>query len=136
KTWFPPGVHRGRNHVSDYFAGLLGPTDAGEYFREPGLTDAAARALLLPDTTLPAGLTPDEEREACRALKGSMLRHEVYADDAGPDADADRVRRSRAPYTVTEQTFTVRAVQPRGANRHAVFHVHPCEALTHHYERN
>ena len=84
KTWFHTGVYLGRDHVSDFFAGLLNATDQGEYFREPGLTDAEARALLLPDTVLPAGLTLEEEREACRALKGSMLRQEVYADDAGP----------------------------------------------------
>jgi RHS repeat-associated protein len=136
KTWFHTGVHLGRQHVSDYFAGLLSDTDPGEYFREPCLTDAEARALLLPDTILPAGLTPDEECEACRALKGSMLRQEVYADDAGPDADADRIRRSRVPYTVTEQNFTVHTMQARGANRHAVFLVHPWEALSYHYERN
>ena len=35
-----------------------------------------------------AGFTAEEEREACRALKGSMLRQEVYADDAGPNASA------------------------------------------------
>ena len=58
---------------------------------------------------LPAGLTLDEEREACRALKGSMLRQEVYADDAGPGADAEQIQRARTPYTVTEQNFTVRA---------------------------
>ena len=39
------------------------------------------RQLLLDDTVLPAGLTVEEEREACRALKGSMLRQEVYALD-------------------------------------------------------
>ena len=136
KTWFHTGVYLGRDRVSDYFAGLLSVTDPGEYFREPGLTDAEARALLLPDTVLPAGLTLDEEREACRALKGSMLRQEVYADDAGPAADAGQIRRSRVPYTVTEQNFTVRTVQARGANRHAVFLVHAREALTYHYERN
>jgi RHS repeat-associated protein len=138
RTWFHTGVHAGRDHVSDYFAGLDGSaaTGRGEYFREPGLTDAEARALLLPDTTLPAGLTPDEEREACRALKGSMLRQEVYADDAGPGADAGRERRSRVPYTVMEQSFAVRTVQARGARRHAVFLVEPRESLSFHYERD
>ena len=81
KTWFHTGVYLGRDHVSDFFAGLLDGNDAGEYYREPGLTDAQARALLLDDTVLPDGLTVDEEREACRALKGSMLRQEVYALD-------------------------------------------------------
>jgi RHS repeat-associated protein len=136
KTWFHTGVYLGRDHVSECFAGLLNAVDQGEYFREPGLTHAEARALLLPDTILPAGLTLDEEREACRALKGSMLRQEVYADDAGPDATADQIQRARIPYAVTEQDFTVRVIQPRGANRHAVFFTHAREAISYDYERN
>jgi RHS repeat-associated protein len=146
KTWFHTGVYLGRDHVSDFFAGLLNATDQGEYFREPGLTDeeaanlglddearplyddARARDLLLNDTILPAGLTLEEEREACRALKGSMLRQEVYALDGTP--------KEEYPYTVAEQNFSVRLEQPRGGNRHAVFFTHAREAITYHYERN
>jgi RHS repeat-associated protein len=136
KTWFHTGVYLGRDHVSDYFAGLLNINDQGEYFRESGLTDAEARALLLPDTILPSRLTIEEEREACRALKGSMLRQEVYADDAGYGATPKEDQRARTPYTVAEQNFTVRTVQPRGVNRHAVFFTHAREAISYHYERN
>jgi RHS repeat-associated protein len=137
KTWFHTGVYLGRDHVSDYFAGLLTAVDRGEYFREPGLTEAEARALLLPDTVLPTGLSLDEEREACRALKGSMLRQEVYADDAElPGATPGQVRRAHTPYTVTEQNFSIRTLQPRGATRHAVFLTHAREAISYHYERN
>jgi RHS repeat-associated protein len=140
KTWFHTGVYLGRDHVSDYFAGLLNAADKGEYFREPGLTNAAARvearALLLPDTMLPGELTIEEEREACRALKGSMLRQEIYADDAGQGATSKQVQRAGTPYTVTEQNFTIRTVQPRGGNRHAVFFTHAREAINYHYERN
>jgi len=136
KTWFHTGVYLGGNHVSDYFAGLLTATDQGEYFREPGLSDSEARALLLPDTILPAGLTLEEEREACRALKGAMLRQEVYADDAGPGATPGQIQRARTPYTVTEQNFTIRALQLQGGNRHAVFFTHAREAISYHYERN
>jgi RHS repeat-associated protein len=127
KTWFHTGAYVGRNHVSDFFAGLLDENDQGEYYREPGLTDEQARALLLDDTTLPDGLTADEEREACRALKGSMLRQEVYALDGTEKQDR--------PYTVTEQSFAIRVVQPRGANRFGVFFAHAREALGYHYER-
>ena len=63
-------------------------SDVGEYYREPGLTDAQARQLLLDDTVLPDGLTAEEEREACRALKGSMLRQEVYALDGTDRGEA------------------------------------------------
>jgi RHS repeat-associated protein len=137
RTWFHTGAYLGRDHVSDYFAGLLNASDQGEYFREPGLTDDEARALLLPDTVMPPGLTLDEEREACRALKGSMLRQEVYADDAEhPGATAEQIQRARTPYTVTEQNFTIRSLQPRGGSRHAVFFTHAREAVSYHYERN
>ena len=135
KTWFHTGVYFGRDHVSDYFAGLLNATDQGEYFREPSLNDVEARALLLPDTVLPRGLTLEEEREACRALKGSMLRQEIYSDDAGPSATPEQIERARTPYTVTEQNFTIRALQPRGDNRHAIFFTHAGEAISYHYER-
>ncbi|HEY5961312.1 MAG TPA: SpvB/TcaC N-terminal domain-containing protein, partial [Polyangiaceae bacterium] len=98
KTWFHTGLYVGRNHVSDFFAGFLDDTDIGEYYREPGVTDAQARDLLLPDTVMPSGLSPDEEREACRALKGMMLRQEIYA--------LDHTDKEAIPFTVTEQNFT------------------------------
>lgn len=136
KTWFHTGAYLGRDHVSDYFAGLLNATDNGEYFREPGLTDAEARALLLPDTMLPDGLTLEEEQQACRTLKGSMLRQEVYADDARQGATPQQVQRSHTPYTVTEQNFTIVTLQPRAGTRHAVFFTHAREQVSFHYERN
>ena len=128
KTWFHTGIYLGKQHVSDFFAGLLNATDRGEYFREPGLTDAESRALLLPDTVLPQALTLAEEREACRTLKGAMLRQEVYALDASAKAPF--------PYSVTEQNFSISALQPRGDNRHGVFFTHAREAISYHYERN
>ncbi|QXP85277.1 SpvB/TcaC N-terminal domain-containing protein [Methylococcus sp. Mc7] len=129
KTWFHTGVHLGRDRVSRHFE--------YEYFHEPGLTVEAARPLLLDDTVVPPGLTLEEEREAYRALKGSMLRQEVYADDADrPDATPEQIQRAGTPYTVTEQNFSIRALQPRGTNRHAVFFTHALEALSYHYERN
>ena len=128
RTWFHTGAYLGRNHISNFFAGLLDANDIGEYYREPGLTDAQARELLLEDTVLPDGLTVKEEREACRALKGAMLRQEVYALD-GTDKEPH-------PYTVTEQNFTICVLQPREDNRHAVFFTHAREAINYHYERN
>jgi RHS repeat-associated protein len=128
KTWFHTGVYLDRDHISDFFAGLLDDNDEGEYYREPGSTDAQARALLLPDTVLPPDWTPEEEREACRALKGAMLRQEVYALDQTPKQDH--------PYTVTEQNHTVRRLQPRDGNRHGVFLTHPREVINFHYERS
>jgi hypothetical protein len=128
KTWFHTGIYVGRDHVSDFFAGLLDAHDTGEYYREPGLTDTQVRQRLLPDTVMPPAPTLEEEREACRALKGAMLRQEVYALDGTDKAEM--------PYTIAEQNFTIEPLQPRAGNRHAVFFTHPREAMSHHYERN
>jgi RHS repeat-associated protein len=128
KTWFHTGIYVGRNHVSDFFAGLLNGQDEGEYFREPGLTDSQARQLLLDDAVLPHDLTADEEREACRTLKGAMLRQEVYA--------LDGTEKEEIPYTIAEQNFTIECLQPREGNRYAVFFSHPREVISYHYERS
>ena len=128
KTWFHTGAYIEGSAISQIYE--------DEYFREPGLTDAEFREMLLPDTVLPPGLTAEEIREACRALKGSTLRQEVFADDAGADSTADQTIRTRTPYTVTEQNLDVHVLQVRGVNPHAGFMTHGRETLTHHYERN
>ncbi|HEB92097.1 MAG TPA: toxin [Gammaproteobacteria bacterium] len=128
KTWFHTGAYLDRRHISNYFAGLIDVQDIGEYYREPGLNDDEARQLLLDDTVLPAGLTVAEERQACRALKGAMLRQEVYA--------LDGTEKAPHPYTVTEQNFTIKCLQREAGNRHAVFFTHAREVLGYQYERN
>jgi RHS repeat-associated protein len=128
RTWFHTGIYLGRNRVSRHFAGLLDANDKGEYYREPGLSDRQARDLLLDDTVLPDGWSLDEEREACRALKGSMLRQETYA--------LDGTAKAPHPYSVTEQNFTVERFQPQADNPYGVFFTHPRETITYHYERN
>ncbi len=125
KTWF----HTGAPTVDD-------KTRRRDYFSESGLTPAQADAMLLPDTVLPAHLDPAEEREAIRALKGSMLRSEVYADDAAPGSTAAQRERARRPYIVTEQNFTVEPLQRQATNRHGVFFTHPRETITYHYDRS
>lgn len=127
RSWFHTGLYLGRDRVSSFFAGLLDATDKGEYYREPGLTDAQAAALLLADTNLPPGLGVEDEREACRALKGSMLRQEIYA--------LDGTAKEPHPYSVLEQNFTVACLQPRAANRYGVFLAHSRESISYHYER-
>jgi RHS repeat-associated protein len=127
KSWYHTGVYLGRGRISNYFAAFSSPGSQSQYFREPGLTEAEALARLLPDTEVPPGLTTDEEREACRALKGMLLRQEVYADDGSAKAPI--------PYTVLEQNFAVRCVQRRGANLNGVFSTYPLESLAYHYER-
>lgn len=121
RSWFHTGAYLDRGRISRLFE--------TEYFR--GAT-AQAEALL-DDTVLPLGLDPDEEREACRALKGAMLRSEVYAlDGVGVSPETPH----GLPYSVTEQNFAVRCLQPRRNGRYGVFLTHSAEAIACHFERN
>ena len=126
RTWFHTGATRVPGRVT-HGAGVA----AGEYYREPGLTDDEALALLLDDSMLPPELSADEQREATRALKGQVLRQEIYAlDGTGTEAYP-----FGHPYSVLEQRYAVRVIQRRGTNRHAVFLTHPRESIAYHYER-
>jgi RHS repeat-associated protein len=128
KTWFHTGIYVAGGRVTDLFSGRDGARVAGEYYHPPTAPTGVRARGGLPDTVLPANLTVDEEREACRALKGLVLRQEIYGLDGSP--------REAHPYSVAEQNFTVRLLQRRGDRRHAVFLTHPREKLTRHYERN
>ncbi len=125
RTWFHTGAFIEASNVSRQFA--------HEYWTEPLLRGsdpavvAAREAMLLPDTVIEGSVPVSEIREAYRALKGSTLRIEVFAEDGSG--------RAEHPYMVTEQNLTVRRVQPRGPNQHAVFFTHPREAISYHYER-
>ena len=112
RSWFHTGAFLEARVVSQQYA--------REYWNDPAAT-------LLPDTVIDGVVDVAELREAYRALKGSALRVELFADDGS--ALADR------PYTVTESTFAVRREQPRGPNRHAIFLAHPAESISYHYER-
>ena len=92
---------------------------AAEYYGAPDPSDPdyttkfeAFFKTLPPDTVLPPGLTPDEEREASRALKGSMLRQEVYADVHRTE-HPKKYQARQHPYSVTEQNFTIEVLQPQ-----------------------
>ncbi len=138
KTWFHTGAYIEGARISRHFE--------HQYYREgdesegvSGLTDEQLETMLLPDTTLPNtikrpdgtalpwSLSTEEEREACRALKGSVLRREIYALDGSDEEDR--------PYSATEQNYTIEVLQPQAGQRHAVFFTHPRESVDLHYER-
>ena len=66
--------------------------------------------------------------EAYRALRGAVLRTEVYARDGSAKAEH--------PYQVTETRYRVAEVQPKDGNQHGVYFSHPLESLSYQYERN
>lgn len=113
-TWFHTGTWLEREHLERELA--------KEYYRED------PEAPLLLDTILPKGLTSKEEREAARALKGSILRQEIYAEDGSAY--------SRHPYTVSERNYELRLIHRAEKNGHAIFFTHPRETVDLHYERN
>ena len=57
-----------------------------------------------------------------------MLRQEVYS--------LDETEKAEHPYTVTEQNFTVRRLQPHTDSHYGVFFTHSREAINYQYERN
>jgi len=138
RAWYHTGAFIEEPRVSRQFA--------HEYNREGdtsdaifGLTDDQLRAQSLDDTALPTTirladgtrapytLTPDERFEACRALRGRLLRQELYGLD-GTDAE-DR------PYTTHEYTYTIEILQPRAGEHRGAFYTHERELLTFDYER-
>ncbi|WP_165759388.1 SpvB/TcaC N-terminal domain-containing protein [Mycobacterium decipiens] len=124
KTWFHTGAFIGAEKIERRYE--------CDYFHDEGVPP-------LPDTQLPTTvkrrdgaeqpcrLSTEEMRQACRALKGAMLRQEVYARD-GSDVEG-------LPYRVTENNYTIELLQPSSPNRHAVFFTHAREAVTLQYER-
>jgi RHS repeat-associated protein len=139
KTWFHTGAWPDEETIIHHMA--------SDYFGAPRETDPqfeqkweAFLAALLPDTILPTdilqtdgtrvsyALTDEEQREAIRALKGSILRQEIYADD-GTD-------KAKLPYSVSQRNYTIECFQPQAANRYGVFLTHGRETIDHHLERN
>lgn len=138
RTWFHTGAFINGIRISRQYE--------DEYYRESainkdahGLTSDQLRAMLLDDTILPGTirrtdgtqapykLTTEEVREAHRALRGSILRQEIYALD-GTDKEEH-------PYTVSERNYTIELLQPQAKNSYAVFFSHPLEAVNFSYER-
>lgn len=85
----------------------------------------------LPGTELPEGLSAHEQREAMRALRGQVLRQEVYAADGEGEEGPHR-----HPYAVTAHSYRVETLQAAEGDSHAVFFSHPRHSLSLHYERD
>ena len=114
KTWFHTGAWVAGQRIAARYA--------AEFYRGDTL------ATPLPDARLPTGLSTVEVREAYRALKGQVLRQEIYADDGTAQAPL--------PYSGAARSYEVRSLQPATKGAPAVFLVHPREAVESHYERN
>ena len=112
RTWYHTGAYLGGESLVHLLAHEYWPVD---------------KTLRCDESELPTHVTGEELREACRALKGSVLRQEVYAQDG--TAAAER------PYTVDEAGYRVEMLQARGEHRYAVFLRTEREMLRLDYER-
>ena len=140
KTWFHTGVFIDSDSLSETLRERISNFFAKEYYREPGATESEFKATLLPDTVLPIALKlPDssvlsrsltiaEEYEACRSLKGRILRQEIYAIDG--------LEKSQHPYSVSEHNYEICWLQPKQDQQYAVFYTHDRETIDYHYERS
>lgn len=94
--------------------------------------DKDLKAYRIPNSTFDYEIASSDAetiRQAYRAMKGQMLREEIYAIDNQPGI-------SEHPYSITESNFHVRLVHPGRNNELPVFFVHNKENITYHYERN
>ncbi|MEL7147001.1 MAG: SpvB/TcaC N-terminal domain-containing protein, partial [Bacteroidota bacterium] len=119
RTWHYTGaVHKGK--ANPYREAKLGAYYSGD-----------TAAYKFPDIVLDASILKADAqtlREAYAALKGTVMRSEVYGEDGTCAATH--------PYTVNESNVQIKLLQPKDKNEHAVFMVLPRESITYHYERN
>ncbi len=111
RTWFHTGAFVDRDRILDHFR--------DEYY---------LKQQHLPEIVLPAGLNAEEFRECLRALKGLPLRQEVYSFDGSAQ--------EQHPYSVSENNFEIKLVQPRANQKNAVFFAVGRESVSLNYERN
>lgn len=124
RTWFHTGIYFDEDRDSDYQS--LTEQYRSEYYSgDPDALELGEHQFKQPDGSEGKGESP---HEAFRALRGAVLRTEVYGRD---DSDKDN-----HPYAVTENRYRVKALQPKDGNNHAVFLTTPLESLSYHYERN
>lgn len=123
RSWFHTGVY----FDEDSSSGTSSPFDHRQLAQRLRAEwyQGDSEAIPLSDHEVEMGKTP---HEAYRALRGAVLRTEVYAHDGTTKAEH--------PYQVTESRYRVIQIQPQEGNHHGVYFSHQRESLSYHYERN
>ena len=124
RSWFHTGLYVDPHPDQAASSGLFGIDElttafSAEYFSD----DAAAAPLEQHDVDL-----GDSPHDGYRALRGSLLRSEVYGRDNSSRADR--------PYVVTDHRYRVVQLQPGSEHHHEVHLTHGLETVTAHYERD
>ena len=123
RKWFHTGAYFDHRNILDHYQ--------AEYFcgvekLDPNQSPQDPKAFSLGENQFEL-LADKEIIEAHRALRGSVLRTEVYAHDGSADKNF--------PYLVSEQRYKVQTKQSEGPNPHAVFLATSSDAINYHYER-
>ncbi len=122
RSWFHTGVYFDED--SDPADGPFDYNDLTNRFRAEFYA-ADEEALTLDEHDVETNDTP---HEAFRALRGALLRKEVYARDGSV--------KEQHPFTVNENRYAVAELQPKDGNNHAVYLRTQLEGLNYQYERN
>lgn len=132
RSWFHTGLYLDAEQLSSVFA--------TEYYKESALTEQELQQLKLDDTVFPTririedqwqkyDLDTSEAREACRALRGHLLRQEIFSPAKGLDEKIGE------PYAIKELNYSIEIKQPRDSWRsYPVFLVSDREQVTFHYD--
>jgi RHS repeat-associated protein len=124
RTWFHTGVWFDEERSADDARPFDYRELTNRYRRE--FYSADSEAWDLPQHEL-VGVT-GFPREVYRALRGAVLRTEVYGRDGSEKA--------RHPYLVTDNRYRVEELQAPVGERHRVYLSALAESLVYHYERN
>lgn len=120
RTWYHTGVYLSDRPLEEALA--------DEYYRiSTGKDDFHA----LGSNTIiaPESLGGNEFREAYRAMKGHVIRKEVYADDNSALANI--------PYSIDAHTISIRTIQnSEDSHFHSIFMAYPRESVTYELDRN
>lgn len=134
KSWFHTGAYLQESNILEQFA--------TEYWYEEmtrqgySVTNTEVPlppARIVPDDAINSsyvtGISPSERREAMRACKSMALRTEVFSQEGTPE-------KQLTPYTVGTHNCHIELIQPKGANKYAVYCVKESEAISYSYERD
>lgn len=122
RSWFHTGMYVDRDPASG--SGPLGADELSAAFQAEYFADDPAEGPLDPHDVDVGSRTHD----GSRALRGNLLRSEIYGRDGSSRADR--------PYLVTEHRYRVVQLQPEGERSPAVHLTHTIETVTRHYERD
>ncbi|KAJ6785333.1 hypothetical protein PWT90_02600 [Aphanocladium album] len=129
KTWYSTGQYLDGNMICKYpeipywSSGELSARGDANFIQ----CSAFPQSITTHGRSLPYAMGHEERMEACRALRGQMLRSEVYAMDGS--------KLESLPYLIKEANMQLELRQPRSNNHHAVFFVRPKEAVEVVYDR-